>query len=132
MPSPSRSGAGWTNSPGRLLVAEMGQPPQRGDRVALGLHGRSGRAASQIGLPVDPSRRIRVSPFHSMKSALPGVNMTASVTSENGMDSVPSKRFVVERQVVSPRLAAVDRDPVGLAHEPRCLERASGNRRPAR
>ena len=93
VPSPSRSGVGWTSSPGRFSSPKWDSRRIAATGSRSGLHGRAGRAASQIGLPVDPSRRIKVSPFHSMKSALPGLNVTVSVTDENGMDSAPSKRF---------------------------------------
>ena len=93
VPSPLRSGVGWTSSPGRFRSPKWDSRRSAATGSRSGLHGRAGRAASQIGLPVDPSRRIKVSPFHSMKSALPGLNVTVSVTDENGMDSAPSKRL---------------------------------------
>ncbi len=109
VPSPSRSGAGSTSVPGGFWSPPCGSSRIQATALRFGSTPFTGRAASQIGLPVDPSRRIRVSPVHSMKSALPGRSGSAVTIEGNAIDSFPSKRLSssVTRWVrVSPRLKA--------------------------
>ena len=79
--------------PGRFRSPKRHSRPSAATGSRAEGQGLSGRAASQTGLPVDPSRRIRLVPFHSTRSALPAVNISASQTGENGMSSAPSKRL---------------------------------------
>ena len=118
----------WSLLSRRNGTAGAARRPGRARR----LHGRAGRAASQTGLPVDPSRRIRVSPFHSMKSALPGCQHDGFGDRRKRDGLARQQAVVVERQVMSPRLAAIDCDLIGLAHAAPLPERADDNRRPAR
>ena len=105
MPSPFKSGAGWTSSPGRIRSPILETARSQSDRIAAAVPRRRA-AVSQIGLPVDPSRRIRVSPVHSIKSALPGSARRRRL--ETGMDSPASKRLSDEGQVKRAGLAAIE------------------------
>ena len=96
----------------RSGTAGAARRPGRGPAPRAAPAARHPRSAC----PVDPSRRIRVSPVHSMKSALPGVSTTASVTMAKRDGLVSQQAVLVEREAMGPRLAAVDRDPVGLTH----------------
>ena len=60
----------------------------------------SGRAASQIAWPVAPSRRINVSPVHSMKSALPDFSTRASAA-ERIRDGLSLRQTVLGRARVA-------------------------------
>ncbi len=82
--SPSRSDAGWTSVSCRPYsrIARRRAAPS-----FLIVRGRSGRKASQMGLPVTPSRRTIVWSVSSIRSALPGVTSTAKVNAANGMAS---------------------------------------------
>ncbi len=122
VPSPSRSGAGWTSCAGPLLVAEMGQPPHRGDRVAVA----APRPRGPRGVP-DRLAGRSVATDQGLSVPLDEVGLARSQRDgfgdERKRDGLgPQQAVVVEREVMSPRLAAVDRDPVCLTHEPRRLD----------